>query len=182
MVQFFKPNDEDERKAFNAVESLSDILSGFKDDFFEGAYGATALGEILFDGAYMPLTNAIRREIFIDAFKELFEAWSFSGTHQTYVEVFKKIFGEDVELDFTVPDPGKLVIDITATGFQLFDFLVKEIVDNEYVDSTIVDHEGDTIIFSSPKGFETQQETQTMVFTMVPNGIFTTVSLTLGDD
>jgi hypothetical protein len=176
--KYFK-GDELEIKMYDSASPIMDILESFLGDFYQDVYGSVPMGELLYDNDLVPLTNAIRREVFISAFKQIFDAWQFAGTFESYITVFQKIFGEDVVVDFTVPAAGKLEIDITATGIQELGFQAKVIEDNEFVYYDMVDDVGDFIMFSSVLGFETQQELETMLFTMVPAGIFTTVSLTI---
>jgi hypothetical protein len=83
-------------------------------------------------------------------------------------------------VDFTVPAPGKLNIDIEAAGVELADFISRYIEDNTYLFDEVIDDEGDNIVFQSVKGFQSQYELEQMLFEMVPAGIFTTISLTIG--
>lgn len=178
-MKYFK-GDEKEKKIYLSGDGMLSSISLSLSEYFEDVYGSKPLGEFLYDEKRFPLTNAIKREIFIGCFQELFQAWAFCGTFESYILVFKKIFGEDVEIVFTVPGPGKLVIDITATGLQDYEFLARSIVDEAYVSDTVVDEVDDTIVFSTVQGIETQSELEKVLFTMVPNGIYTTVSLTIG--
>jgi len=179
MTKYFK-GDATELKMFDSGNGILTVLGLALDEFFEDAYGSIPMGELLYDEERVPLTNAIRREIFIRSFKEIFEAWSFAGTFESYILVFKKIFGEDVEIDFTVPAPGKLEIDITTAGVQEYEILVREIVSNAYVYYSLVDDVGDFITLATVLGLETPGELEKVLFTMVPNGIFTAVTLTIG--
>jgi hypothetical protein len=79
-----------------------------------------------------------------------------------------------------VPAPGKLNIDIVAAGTALYDFIARIIVENEYQFDTIIDDEDDTIVFQAIKGFESQYELEQMLFEMVPAGIYTEITLTIG--
>ncbi len=162
------------------MQVIADNIQISLNDFLSDCYGTVPLGELLWDASRVPLTNAIRREIFIGCFKELFEAFSFCGTFESYITVFKKIFGDDVEIEFTVPGPGKLNIDITTSGIQEFNFIAREILSNAYVRHTIVDHNGDKILLRGILGIETPYELEKALFTMVPGGIYTQVSLTIG--
>lgn len=178
-MKYFKGDDK-ELKVYQAGDGMLTSISLALNEYFEDVYGSKPLGAFLFDEQRFPLTNAIKRDIFINCFQELFQAWSFCGTFESYILVFKKIFGEDSTIVFTVPDPGKLTIDITSTGLQDYEFLARAIVENEYISDTVVDDVGDTIVFSAVQGIETQSELEKVLFTMVPNGIYTTVSLTIG--
>lgn len=178
-MQYFK-GDELEVQIDGLVAPYLSVVSASYDEFFSGAYSAQPLGEIIFDNELAPLTNAIRRDVFLQSFTQIFNSWAFAGTFESYLETFVSIFGESVEVEFTIPDPGKLIIDITTSGLTEFLGIVREIEDNAYVYYELVDDEGDNIVFTGVLGLETEQEVVTMLYTMVPNGIYTEVSLTIG--
>lgn len=177
-MQVFK-GDATELKMIAVMEPLNDLLSSQRDLFLDGAYTCVPLGNVLYDGGFAPLSKAISREIYSAAFSEIFQAFVDGGTFESYLTVFTKIFGEDVEVEFTVPAPGKLNIDITAPGTLLSDFIARRIEDNEYLFDEVIDDEGDNIAFFSFQGFESQYELEQMLFEMVPGGIFTTITLNI---
>lgn len=179
MAQLFK-GDELERKFFEAGSPAFDETSQQLDLFFDGAFDAYALGEILYDSGRSPLANAIPRRIFREAFASIFNSFLVAGSFESYLTVFRTIFGDDVVVTFTVPGPGKLQIDIVAAGLQLDLFVTRYIENNAYLFDYIVDHEGDNIVFQTVKGFETQYELEQMLFEMVPDGIYTEINLTIG--
>lgn len=179
-MQKFKESDLLEERMTNVAEPVLELLSSDKDDLYEGAFNAAPLGDALFETARAPLTNAIRQEIFRESFQEIFEAFISGGSFETYITVFQKIFGEDVEVEFTVPAPGKLLIDIEAQDIVLSDFVARTIVSNAYVFDEVVDYDLDNIVFQTVKGFQTQYELELMLFEMVSGGIYTEISLTLG--
>lgn len=180
-AQFFK-GDETERKYFASGEPILSLLSSQKDTFLEECYGCFVLGELLYDNGYAPLSNAIPRNIFRESFEALFDSFVRAGTFESYLTVFRQIFGNDVEVTFAVPAAGKLQIDIVATGVDLSPFVARHIEDNAYVFDNIVDDEGDQIVFQTIKGFESQYELEQMLFEMVPDGIYTEITLTQGED
>lgn len=177
--QFYK-GDERELKFYNSGAGILDDLSFQKDLFFDEAFTTYALGEIIWDSGRSPLANAIPRKIFRESFSAIFDSFLIAGTFESYILVFKKIFGDDVDITFTVPAPGKLNIDIIAAGVEISDFLAREIVDNAYVFYDVVDDEDDEIVFQTVKGFETEYELNQMLFELVPAGIYTNITLTLG--
>lgn len=188
MAQFFK-GDETELKFYNSAKPVIDILSAQKDLMSAGLFEAAPLGDVLYDSKISPLANAIDRDIFREAFKKIFESFTVAGSFEGYITVFKKIFGDDVDLTFTVSAPGKLQIDILATGIELSDFVARYISDNTYMfDEVIADEQDpddpevhfDTIAFQSIKGFQSQYELEQMLFEMVPGGVFTEINLSLG--
>jgi len=177
-VQYFK-GDADELKFDNSGEPTLTNFSQQKDDFFEGAYSCFALGDLLYDTGRSPLANAIDRVIFREAFATIFEAFVVAGSYESYITVFKNIFGDDVVIEFVVPAAGRLQINIEATGVQLRNLYGRTIVSNAYVYDEVVDHDGNNIAGRSPKGFQTEYETEQMLFELVPDGIFTEISLTI---
>lgn len=180
-MQFFK-GDPTELKYFNSGRTVLELLSAQKTEFYNECYGCFVLGELLYDNDYAPLSNAIPREIFRESFATLFESFLQAGSFESYLTVFKNIFGDNVEVTFTVPAPGKLNIDIVATGLQTYGLTVREIIDDAYDYFTLVDDVGDRIVLQAVKGFESQYELEQMLFEMVPAGIYTEITLTVGED
>lgn len=180
-MQKFKLTDEVEDKFIGVAGPLLDVLSGEKDEFYTDAFNAYPLGDAIFESGRSPLTNAIKQEIYRQAFNEIFEAFISGGSFETYLTVFRRIFGDDVDVTFTVPDPGKLAIDIEAESVILSNLVARKIIDNAYEFDEIIDDEGDNIVLQTIKGFESQYELELMLFQMVASGIFTEISLTLGE-
>lgn len=178
-MQYFK-GDEIELKYAAAGTPIADLLSENKSAFFDDAYACFILGELIYDTDRAPLARAIPREIFRESFSTIFNSFLTAGSFESYITVFKNIFGDDVEITFGVPAPGKLTIDIVAAGFQLSDAIVRQIEDNLYVNYELVTDESDNIAFQTIKGFESQYELEQMLFEMVPDGIYTEISLTVG--
>lgn len=179
--QRYKATDDIEAKFYNSVSDLFDILSAERDDLYNGAYACFILGEVLWDTNRSPLSNAISRDIFRTSFEGIFDSFVEVGSFESYISVFKKIFGDDVDVQFTVPAPGKLEIDITASGVELNNLSARIIESNSYVLYDLISQDGlDEIMVQSIKGFTSQYELERMLFEMVPAGVWTTITLTLG--
>lgn len=178
-MQYFK-GDAEELKFYESGKEIFDLIDAQKNLFATGAYNAFDLGGVIYDLKKSPLSNAIKRETFREAFAEIFSAFKNSGTFESYINIFTKIFGETVAITFTVPGPGQLNIDIVADGVLLYDFGARTIVDNAYVFDEVVDRVADNIAFQTVKGFTSQYELETMLFELVPGGIYTTISLSVG--
>ncbi len=167
-MQYFKGDPKELKMVNSALPALeADGLA--LDDFFTDCYETVALGELLYDNQRAPLANAIRRDIFARSFKQLFESFQRAGTFEAYIDVFTKIFGDDVAIVFTVPAAGKLNIAINATNTEENTFVARQIVDNTYEYNPVI-----------TQGFTSEYELQTMLFEMVPGGIFTQITLTIG--
>lgn len=177
-MQYFK-GDEDELKYDGSIEPICSDLELQLDAFLDGAYSCAPLGDVIFDNNLSPLSNAIKREIFRIAFSEIFEAFVKVGTGEAYITVFKKIFGDDVGVVFGSPGPGQLTIDVTAAGIELSNFLSRYILNNAYVNQPVLTQDDENIVFQRIKGFTSEYELNQMLFEMVPNGIYTVITLTL---
>ena len=179
-MQNYKPTDLKELKFENSAEPILSIISADLDLFSAGAFLTAPLGDLLVESSRAPLTKAISQTVFRSAFKEIFDAFVKVGTFEAYITVFKKIFGDDVDLTFVVPAPGKLQITIEAQSSSIYDALARYVSNNTWLYDEIVDENGDNIAFQVLKGFQTQYELEQMLFEMVPGGIFTQISLTIG--
>ncbi len=178
-MQNFKGDDQE----LKMISSASPALEGTSDsltEFYNDSYETEDLGALIWDSGRSPLSNAIKRETFITSFKQLFESFTQAGTFEAYITVFKKIFGDDVDLTFTVPGPGHLQIGIIAAELEESQFVARKIVDNAYVFENIITEDLDNIVFQTVKGFQSQYELEKMLFEMVPGGVFTEISLTFG--
>jgi hypothetical protein len=178
-MNFFK-GDEQELKMYNSMLGIMQGIGLGLNEYYLGAYEAVPMGEFIYDEERVPLTNAIKREIFIQCFKQIFEAWTFCGTFESYLLVFRKIFGEESSIEFTVPGPGRLQIDIETFGAAINPIVVREISGGSYTIYNLVDDVGDNICAQTTLGIETQYELEKILFSMVPNGIYTEISLTIG--
>lgn len=180
MPQFFK-GDDFEMKMYQSARPILAELSLEKSTFFDDAFLCFILGEVLYDTGRAPLANSIPRRIFRESFSGVFEAFIAAGSFESYLTVFRQVFGNDVGVVFTVPGPGKLNIDITATGIVVDEFVARRIEGDSYVLDVVVTHDGDPIGFQGVKGFESQYELEKMLFELVPTGIYTQITLTIGE-
>lgn len=181
-MQYFK-GDATEKKFDNSASPIIDQIGMQLDAFFEGAYDAMPLGDLLHEGVRSPLANAIVLPIFREFFNTLYNEFRVSGSFESYLVVFRKIFGDEVEVEFTVSAPGKLAIAIIADQLELSNLVLRRIVDNAYLfDSALWydDLDSGHILLQTVKGFHSQYELEQMLFEMVPAGIFTDIDLTFG--
>lgn len=177
-MQKFK-GDATEQKFIDSATEISDALSLQKDTFLDEAFECFILGELLYDNDLCPLANAIDRTIFRESFSTIFDSFLVAGTFESYLTVFRNIFGDDVDVTFTVPGAGMLNIDIVATGLEISDFVARQIESNAYVFYEVITQDFDNIVFQTVKGFQSQYELEQMLFEMVPAGVYTEISLTI---
>lgn len=179
-VQMFKKGDQEELKFFNSSSPVLSDLELSRDEFFNNCYTCFVLGEVIFDGNFSPLVNAVPRDIFRKTFADIFDSFVVAGSFESYLSVFRKVFGASVDVTFTVPAPGKLQIDIIADTLVLETFIARRIEGNQYIFDDIIDDQSETIVFQAVEGLESQYELEQMLFEMVPAGIFTDINLTIG--
>lgn len=178
-MQFFK-GDEQEIKTYESCLPAFQEIGIQKDLFFEGANSCFALGDIIWKSGRSPLANAIPEDVFRECFFAIFESFTFAGTFESYLTVFRAVFGEDVGVVFSVPSPGRLNIDITATGLQINQLIGRMVDGGGYLIEQIVDRNGDYLVGRSFKGLESEYEIKQMLFEMVPGGIYTLITLDVG--
>ena len=70
MIQLerFKDNDETEAKVIAVAMPTLNTLGADRDAFFQGAFSAYGLGEVLYDLDRDPMSGVITREVFVKSF------------------------------------------------------------------------------------------------------------------
>lgn len=176
-MQAFNANDELETRVRNIVLPTLNRMSAEKTAFFNGAYTSYSLGDVLYDLRRGPLAGAISKEVYRTSFFAVYELFTRPGTFEFYLSVFRAIFGDQVDVSFNVPAPGKLEINVEALNVILYDILGREIVDNEYVYTEVIDHDGNNIAGQGTMGPKTQSEMDAIMIEIVPQGIWVETTL-----
>lgn len=177
-IQYFKANDDLEKKVASCFLPMLLLVDGVRDDFFEGAYNAYPLGDVLANTGD-PIAQVMPIEVFRASFPEIHMLFTRPGTFEFYLTVFRKIWGEDVEVTFTVPAPGKLLIDIVALTAAYNLAMARRIVDNAYVRDEIIDQDGDNLIFLGTQGLQTQRQAENIIRELAPAGLWTEITLSI---
>lgn len=178
-MQFFK-GDAAEMKFYAIGKPVTDELFLQRETMLNESYSAFDLANLIMSLGLAPLANAIKPDVFRVAFQSIFESFISAGNFESYLTVFRAIFGDDVEVTFMVPGPGQLNIQILATNLEIVDFLARAVIDSQYEYDEVVTQDGDNIAFQAFRGLDSQYEVEQMLFETVPGGIFTQVSLTIG--
>jgi len=177
-MQFYK-GDENEQLMYDiGAEILAQISLGLQD-FYNDCYNTFDLGALIYDNNRSPLSNAIPRQVFLESFNQIFQSFRVAGSFESYLDIFFKIFGDDVDVTLTVPGPGQLQIDILADEVILRNFVARRIEENVYEFDRVVTQDGDQIVFQTIKGFKSQYELEQMLFEFVPAGVYTEITLDL---
>ncbi len=177
-LQAFKGNDTLEARVTAALIDMLEVVDGVRDQFFDNAYTAQPLGDVL-AATGEPIASAIPLEVFRASFPEIHQLYTRPGTFEFYLELFRKIWGESVTVEFTVSAPGKLKIEIDALSIQLNLALARVIEENVYVNYEIVDEDGDNLIFQGTQGLQTLRQAQSIINELCPAGIWREVVLSI---
>jgi hypothetical protein len=133
-VKQFKENDTEEAKYIAVVNSVTSAVSDDIADLYADGYDCEKLGQAIFNEQASILTNAIKEEIFIRSFNEVFENWQFAGTFDCYINIFQKIFGDDTEVLFTSSSVNHLHITINTGNIENYLAVAREVVDSVITD------------------------------------------------
>lgn len=178
-LQLFSRTDLDEPKWRDSWLPILAAIDFDLQEFYDNAFYSWLLGGILWDEKRSPLATVINRDAFVQAFGAIHNALNNPGTFEYYLEIFRVIWGNDVEVDFEVPAPGKLLINIEAQSVALYNFVARNIVDNVYVFDEVVTDEGDNIVFQTEIGVKTQSEVDALMRELKPTHIWTEATLSL---
>ncbi len=178
-LQRFKENDETEAKVIAVAMPTLIALGEDRDEFYDGANTSYGLGEILFDLDRDPMSSALSREIYRQAFPAIHQLFKRPGTFEFYLTVFRAIWGDAVAIEFGVPSPGVLTINASVLDYDTFDLIAREIVNNAYTYPEVIDQEGDNIAVVDTIGIKTQSEISALMNELSPEGIFVITTLTI---
>lgn len=178
-LQSFKPNDLTEAKVRDAFLPLLNQLGIDRDSFYEGAYQSYVLGDVIYELKASPLAGPITQDIFRQSYFAIHDFFTFPGTFEFYLDVFRAVWGVDVGVEFEIPAPGKLIINIHALTVQVDDLLARRIVSNAYVYDEVLDHAGNNIGLQGKMGIKTQSEADALIKELYPAGLWVEINLEL---
>lgn len=177
-LEAFKPNDPVEAKVLNAFLAACSIIALDLDEYYDGCDEAFPFGDVLFDTGH-PLAGVLTKEVFRTSYPAIHELFTRAGSFEFYLSVFRSVWGEDVEIEFTIPAPGKLEINIEALAATGDDALARSIVDDVYVYDELTTDAGDNLIFQGSTGIKTQRETDALVRELHPAGVWVEATLSI---
>lgn len=176
----FKETDTLEAAVSNTIVPTIDQLETDLDLFFDGAFECFLLGDVLYDLSRDPMAGVITRGIFRTSFFAIHELFTAPGTFEFYLTVFRAIFGDSVDVEFVIPGPGQLEINIDSLETGTFNLLAREIVGGVYEYSQLITSEdGDLIMGQGTQGIKTQYEMDSLINEISMDGIFTVCNLTV---
>ncbi len=177
-IQAFKETDTTEAAIQNFLMPVLDILGVDRDTFYSECFESYLFGDVLFDLSRDPLVDVITQEVYRASFPAIHELFTRPGTFEFYISVFRKVFPEDVDIQFEIPDPGKLEITLNALTLAQFYLLTRRIVADVYVyENLVTSGANEKILVRGTSGIKTQSEIEGLVAEISAYGIYTTVTL-----
>ena len=180
-LQPFKETDETEAKFTAAALPALEDLGGERDTFYADAFEAFPLGDVLYELERDPMVGVITPEIFRSSFFAIHELFTRPGTFEFYLEVFRAIWGEAVDVEFVVPAPGKLLINIAELAPTTFNLMVRRIVSDVYVYEALKTTTAlDQIVIQDVQGTKNETEVDALINEIAPGGIWIVSTLETG--
>lgn len=174
--QYFK-GDATEIKYYQSGSDIMDLQAGFLNEFFDNAFDNAAFLLMLYDEGRMPFSDRIPREAFISFLIECIANVNFIGSYESYIFLITRIFGAGSSVFFEETAPGVLTLTASATNTIDYDFVVRELIDGEYVISQITTELDELVEFAGFPGIESEAELKQLLAEFVPAGIFPDITL-----
>lgn len=176
-MQQFKDTDLLEKKVNSVILPILEEISADRSAFIDGAYECYLLGDVFFDLDRAPLADAVSRETFRRAFYAICKLFTRPGTFTFYIQVIKAVWGDSVEIEFEIPSPGVLNININALTIEKNKWMARKIIDNAYQYSEVKTRGGANIVFQGRQGIKSQSEADALMWELYPAGVIVSTSL-----
>lgn len=178
-LQRFKIGDETEEKVIQAAIGALDDIGVSLDQFFEQAFKSYGLGAALYDLGRDPMVGVVTRETFLKSYWAIHNLFTAPGTFEYYLEVFRAIWGDSVQIEFEVPEGGHLIINAEVLDLEEFNLVARRVENDLYVYHRLIDRGGDYLMARDTTGIKTQSEIDALMNEITPNGVFVETTLTL---
>lgn len=178
-MQPFKPNDPKEAKLVRVFSPILNLISNNITELYEGAYEANDLGRVFYETKCDPMTNVVDEQTYVESFGAFHDLFTRAGTFEYYLNLFRSIWGNSVQVEFVIPNDGHLQINIEALSSNLDNFGYREIIGDIYTYGEILDHSGDEIMFQTSAGLKDQEDVNRMMIELTPQGVFVETNLNI---
>lgn len=174
-MQNFK-GDSDELKMQSVVTPLLSVTDLGLDDFYERGFDANPFILMLRDEGRIPFSIKLKEEFFPAFFSEALKNFPFVGNFESYLLILKAVFGEQTEIIFEVPAPGKLTILVNFSQSE-FDLIGRIFNGVSYDLYQVISDQDEIVICNGLTGIETVEELYLLFSEITPEGIFLTLAL-----
>lgn len=176
-LQRFKDHDPNELKVINSGMPVLDQLGSDRDAFYEAAFTTEGLGEVLYDLKADAISSVIDLDVYRKSYPAIHNLFTRPGTFEYYLDLFRAIWGEDVEITFTVPAGGVLQINAKVLNVATFNLIARQIQSNQYQYNHLVDRSGNRLSVRDLEGTKSQDQIDKLAIEISPNGIYVTITL-----
>lgn len=170
--KLFKPNDPRDQKFNEIFDDLETGINADLDTFFNQAYASYLLGDILWDNKLDPIAPVLSREVYRTSFNAIHNLFTKPATFEFFLDVFRSMWGADVDVIFTIIKPGQLKIEIFGSTPEYNEIMYREIVGSSYVYDDIITDEGDSLTAQESSGPQTIEELLMIMSELGANGIY----------
>lgn len=176
MTQKFK-GDLTELMFEAAGAKAFDLTSTSLDQFFDSAYVTSDFLLMLYDAGRMPFSDRVPRESFVAFITQALPMAQVTGTFEAYIFTIKSIFGQESEILFDVPAPGKIDITVNSAASLTFEAQGREFGDGVFTFFGMQTSDGYLIEFRGIAGIDSEAELLQLLSELIPAGIYPTVTL-----
>jgi hypothetical protein len=92
--------------------------------------------DIIIDNDRMPIAKFISKDRLRVVFGKLLDIWTSAGTSGSYVDFFKAVFGEGVNVFISVPSPKVINLDISNFNLRTYLFMTENQKDKIITEQT----------------------------------------------
>lgn len=169
-VQLFRDREFSER--FDAwTARVKNLQAGMLWRFNDEIETSVTMGYFIYDNNLSDLVPFFSRDYFAQNFTAIIDAFKIAGTFESYLIIIRSALGADTEINFEVPTPSHLIINIeNPTGL----FTWGAYTNNETVD-VIPDqtqYPDGLLTFQTSVAALTVSETTKLIELLTVNGIF----------
>lgn len=179
ITQPFSRNDVIEAKVEQVFAPVMAAVSAEKSIFYDESYLCYRLGDVFFTLKRSPLADALTEDVFRRGFYYFTQLFTRPGTFEYYLDVFRAVWGDNVEVVFTIPTPGVLNITIKGIDLDVAYAVARRIENNVYQFYRILTGDGDNLMWQVIAGSKSQSEVDAMMNELYPAGVIVNAELIL---
>lgn len=171
-VKLFSPNDPRDDKFNKVFDTLEVGINNDLDAFFNQCYANYLLGDIIWENNLDPIAKVLKQEFYSTSFNAIHELFTRPGTYEFFLSTFRAMWGADVDVIFTIIQPGQLKIEIFGSTPAYNEILYREIENNTYLYDEILTGDGDSLTSQESSGPQTVEELLMIMTELGVNGIY----------
>lgn len=173
MSEKFKGDALELKISGSAATVFADIAAALSA-WYDRAYSSQPLGAIVYDNGLFSLAKAMPRDTFLKNFASIIDVAGYVGSFESYLTIFKNIFGLSSLITFERVAPGNLKIIIVSDRTAFYNWATK-LAEPDY----IVDQAGNRIVLRQGLGINDYYQVLSITKSLNPGGIYLQVEFSL---